>query len=56
MWLTGFWGIGDSLMKNSLSWMDIEGALAKIVEVGEGNEQAIRVLRALWVLAQTKRC
>ena len=33
-------GIGDSLMKNALSWMDKEGAAAKIVEVGDGNEQA----------------
>jgi diamine N-acetyltransferase len=33
-------GIGDSLMKNALSWMDKEGATAKIVEVGDGNEQA----------------
>lgn len=33
-------GIGDSLIKNALSWMDNEGAEAKIVEVGAGNEQA----------------
>jgi diamine N-acetyltransferase len=32
--------IGDSLIRNALSWMDNEGALAKIVEVGDGNEQA----------------
>jgi len=33
-------GIGDSLIKNALSWMDKEGATEKIVEVGDGNEQA----------------
>jgi ribosomal protein S18 acetylase RimI-like enzyme len=33
-------GIGDSLMKKALSWMDQKGAMAKIVEVGTGNEQA----------------
>ena len=33
-------GIGDALMKNSLSWMDKKGVVAKIVEVGVGNEQA----------------
>jgi diamine N-acetyltransferase len=32
-------GIGDSLMKKALSWMEEEGAVAKIVEVGAGNEQ-----------------
>jgi diamine N-acetyltransferase len=32
--------IGDSLMKTALSWMDRKGAMAKIVEVGAGNEQA----------------
>jgi diamine N-acetyltransferase len=32
-------GIGDSLMKKTLSWMEGEGAVAKIVEVGAGNEQ-----------------
>jgi ribosomal protein S18 acetylase RimI-like enzyme len=31
-------GIGDSLMRNALSWLDAEGAAAKIVEVGAGNE------------------
>ncbi len=33
-------GVGDTLMKNSLSWMDKKGVVAKIVEVGVGNEQA----------------
>jgi len=33
-------GIGDSLMKKALNWMKHEGAVAKIVEVGAGNEQA----------------
>jgi len=33
-------GIGDSLMKNALSWMEQEGAVAKIVEVAAGNEKA----------------
>lgn len=33
-------GVGDSLIKNALSWMDKEGAAEKIVEVGDGNEQA----------------
>jgi diamine N-acetyltransferase len=33
-------GVGDSLIKNALLWMDKEGAAAKIVEVGAGNEQA----------------
>ncbi len=33
-------GIGDSLMKNALSWMEREGALAKTVEVAAGNEEA----------------
>ena len=33
-------GIGDSLIKNALSWMDNQGAVAKIVEVGDGNEKA----------------
>jgi ribosomal protein S18 acetylase RimI-like enzyme len=33
-------GIGDSLIKNVLLWMDSEGATVKIVEVGYGNEQA----------------
>ena len=33
-------GIGDSLIKNALSWMDKECAASKIVEVGDGNEQA----------------
>ncbi len=30
-------GIGDSLMKKALCWMDQEGAVAKIVEVASGN-------------------
>ena len=33
-------GIGDSLMKRVLNWMDQKGAVAKIVEVAAGNEQA----------------
>ncbi len=33
-------GIGDSLMKRALCWMDQEGAMAKIVEVASGNEEA----------------
>ena len=33
-------GIGDSLMKKALCWMDQEGAVAKIVEVASGNEEA----------------
>jgi diamine N-acetyltransferase len=32
-------GIGDSLMKKALCWMDREGATAKIVEVASGNEE-----------------
>jgi diamine N-acetyltransferase len=31
-------GIGDSLMKKALGWMEQEDAVAKIVEVGAGNE------------------
>jgi ribosomal protein S18 acetylase RimI-like enzyme len=34
------WGIGDSLMRTVLTWMDEKGTLAKIVEVAAGNEQA----------------
>jgi ribosomal protein S18 acetylase RimI-like enzyme len=34
-------GIGDSLIRNALSWLDKEEAVAKIVEVGEGNEQSL---------------
>jgi diamine N-acetyltransferase len=33
-------GIGNSLIKSALLWMDEEGAAVKIVEVGDGNEQA----------------
>ena len=33
-------GIGGSLMENALSWMNQEGAVAKIVEVAAGNEKA----------------
>ena len=33
-------GMGDSLMKKALCWMDQEGAVAKIVEVASGNEEA----------------
>jgi predicted GNAT family acetyltransferase len=32
-------GIGDSLIKNALSWMDKKSAASKIVEVGDGNER-----------------
>ncbi len=28
-------------MKKALTWMDKKGAVAKIVEVGVGNEQAL---------------
>jgi diamine N-acetyltransferase len=31
-------GIGDALMKKALNWLDHNGALEKIVEVGSGNE------------------
>jgi diamine N-acetyltransferase len=31
--------IGDALMKNALKWLDQNGAVEKIVEVGAGNEQ-----------------
>ena len=34
------WGIGDSLMRTVLAWMDEKGTAAKIVEVAVGNEQA----------------
>jgi ribosomal protein S18 acetylase RimI-like enzyme len=34
------WGIGDSLMKTALTWMNEKRAVAKIVEVAVGNEQA----------------
>ena len=34
-------GIGDSLIRNALSWLDKEEAVAKIVEVGEGNEHSL---------------
>ena len=33
-------GIGDSLMQKALCWMGQEGAVAKIVEVAVGNEEA----------------
>ena len=33
-------GIGDSLMRRALTWMDEKGTVAKIVEVAAGNEQA----------------
>ncbi len=33
-------GVGDALVKRALAWMDKKGAVAKIVEVGFGNEQA----------------
>jgi diamine N-acetyltransferase len=33
-------GVGDSLMKKALCWMDQEGAVSKIVEVASGNEEA----------------
>jgi ribosomal protein S18 acetylase RimI-like enzyme len=35
------WGIGDRLMKMALTWMDEKKAVAKIVEVAVGNEQAL---------------
>ena len=34
------WGIGDSLMRTVLTWMDEKGTVAKIVEVAAGNEKA----------------
>jgi diamine N-acetyltransferase len=33
-------GIGDTLMRNALSWMEQNGAVEKILEVTVGNEQA----------------
>jgi ribosomal protein S18 acetylase RimI-like enzyme len=33
-------GVGDTLIKKSLEWMDKKGVITKIVEVGVGNEQA----------------
>jgi ribosomal protein S18 acetylase RimI-like enzyme len=33
-------GIGDSLMRTVLAWMDGKGTVAKIVEVAAGNERA----------------
>lgn len=33
-------GVGDALMRKALAWMDKQGAVDKIVEVGVGNEQA----------------
>jgi ribosomal protein S18 acetylase RimI-like enzyme len=48
-------GIGDTLMKNALTWMDKNGAVAKIVEVAVGNEQVLRFYNRLaFVLG--KRC
>lgn len=35
-------GIGDSLIKSSLSWMDANGAETKLVSVAAGNEDAFR--------------
>ncbi len=32
-------GVGDTLMKNALAWMDKNGAAEKIVEATVGNEQ-----------------
>jgi ribosomal protein S18 acetylase RimI-like enzyme len=32
-------GIGDTLIRKALSWMDSKGAISKVVEVGAGNEQ-----------------
>jgi diamine N-acetyltransferase len=32
-------GVGESLMKNALAWMDQNGIVEKIVEVTVGNEQ-----------------
>ncbi len=34
-------GIGEILIEKALVWMDQKGAVAKIVEVSVGNEQAI---------------
>jgi ribosomal protein S18 acetylase RimI-like enzyme len=34
-------GIGDSLMKKALTWMEKKRAVAKIVEVAVGNEQVL---------------
>jgi diamine N-acetyltransferase len=53
-------GIGGSLMENALSWMNQEGAVAKIVEVAAGNEKAFgfygryRFLPRKTVLKQVK--
>lgn len=33
-------GIGESLLKKALRWMDQNGAKEKLVEVGTGNEKA----------------
>jgi len=33
-------GVGDSLLRKALEWMDEEGAESKVVEVGAGNEEA----------------
>jgi ribosomal protein S18 acetylase RimI-like enzyme len=33
-------GIGDSLVRRVLAWMDEKGTISKIVEVAAGNEQA----------------
>jgi ribosomal protein S18 acetylase RimI-like enzyme len=35
-----FRGVGDSLIKNALAWMDQKGAETKTVEVSVGNEPA----------------
>lgn len=32
-------GVGDTLIKKSLEWMDKKGVITKVVEVGVGNEQ-----------------
>lgn len=33
-------GVGDTLMRNALAWMDANGAVEKKVEVSVGNEKA----------------
>ena len=48
-------GIGDSLIRNTLSWMDEEGAAAKIVKVGAGNEQVFGFYTVL-ISRLGKRC
>jgi diamine N-acetyltransferase len=33
-------GVGDTLMRNALAWMEQSGAVEKVLEVTVGNEQA----------------